>query len=95
MPLSREIDFLPGGDFAFMALIPPYGLSACELWFYDWDQVEKGRDDGRTHPPAFHAVIGDREMLTLARHLLKAAGHKAYKEIEVPEQDWNLTGRDR
>jgi hypothetical protein len=94
MPLPREVDLMPGGDFAFLAVIPPYMLRLCELWFYDWDQVERGEDDGRTYAPAYKAVLGDREMRMLAKHLLKLVGDPIYKQISVPDQEWNLAGND-
>lgn len=95
MPLPREIDFMPGGDFAFMVLIPPRLTGLCELWFYDWDQVEENKDDGKSgHVPAFHAAIAEREMLLLAKQLLKLVGHEAYKQISSTHQGWKRTGNE-
>jgi hypothetical protein len=45
MPLPREVDFLPGGDYAFV-VVKPTVRGKAELWFYDWEQVENNREDG-------------------------------------------------
>ena len=91
MPLSREVDFVPPGDFAFV-VVHPTARQRCELWLYTWDQVEGDVDDGRTHPPKYKVTMPNREMLQLAKYLLKLAAHPAHEQINVPDQDWNLVG---
>jgi hypothetical protein len=90
MPLPREVDFLPDGDVAFCAVRPTVRQKA-RLVFYDWDQVESNRDDGRfdKNPPAFQASVGTRELLQLAKYLLQAAGHHAADSIVIPLQPWD------
>ena len=91
MPSTREVDFVPPGDFAF-AVVHPIARRRSELWFYTWDQVENNMADGRTHPPKFKATLANREMLQMSKYLLKLAGHPAHEQIHVPDQDWNLVG---
>jgi hypothetical protein len=93
MPLSREVDFMPGGDYAFVVVIPN-ARQRCQLWLYTWDQVENNRDDGRTSAPDAQASLANREMLLLAKYLLKLAGHEAHKQIDIPDQEWNLAGKE-
>jgi hypothetical protein len=90
MPLPREVDFLPGGDYAFV-VVKPTVRGKAELWFYDWEQVENNREDGRfiQNPPKTRAAVGNRELLLLAKYLLQAAGHIAAKHVVVPDQQWN------
>ncbi len=88
MPLAREVDFVPPGDYAFVA-VRPLARQRCELWLFSWGQVENGIDDGRTHPPRSVATMANREMIQLAKHLLFLAGHPAIDQIVVPAQEWD------
>jgi hypothetical protein len=56
--------------------------------------VENDQDDGRTSVPAAQASLANREMLLLAKYLLKQAGHEAHKQINIPDQEWNLAGKE-
>jgi hypothetical protein len=90
MPLSREVDCFPDGDFAFLVVVPKPDDKA-SLWFYTWDQVEADLDDGRksNNPPKYQASLANREMLQLAKYLLKLAGHEAANQIDIPDQAWH------